>query len=59
MEEALAVVQQLGRGTVLQPYRAQRLAKDGRILEVWMTTTALVNEAGETYALATTERVAD
>jgi two-component system CheB/CheR fusion protein len=56
--EALDVVQQLARAEILAPYRAQRLAKDGRIVEVWLTATALVNNAGEIYAIATTERVA-
>jgi two-component system CheB/CheR fusion protein len=55
-KEALAVVQQLARAKVLEPYRIQRLAKDGRIVEVWLTATALVNDAGEIYAIATTER---
>jgi len=52
------VVQQLARADVLEPYRAQRLAKDGRIVEVWLTATALVKETGEMYAIATTEREA-
>jgi two-component system CheB/CheR fusion protein len=55
-EEALAMVRQLSRAEVLEPYRTQRVAKDGRIVEVWLTATALVNEAGEVYAIATTER---
>ena len=54
--QELAIVHQLGRAEVLEPYRAQRLAKDGRIVEVWLTATALVNEAGQVYATATTER---
>ena len=54
--EELALVQRLGRGDVLEPYRTQRIAKDGRIVEVWLTATALVNEAGQVYAIATTER---
>jgi two-component system CheB/CheR fusion protein len=57
-EEALAVVRQLARAEVLAPYRAQRLAKDGRIVESWLTATALVKDTGEIYALATTERAA-
>jgi two-component system CheB/CheR fusion protein len=54
--EALAVAKQLARAEVLEPYRAQRIAKDGRIVEIWLTATALVNDAGEIYAIATTER---
>jgi two-component system CheB/CheR fusion protein len=56
-EEAMAMVKQLDRAEVLKPYRTQRIAKDGRIVEVWLTATALVNEAGEAYAIATTGRV--
>ncbi len=46
-EEALAMVRQLARAEVLEPYRTQRIAKDGRIVEVWLTATALMNESGE------------
>jgi len=55
--EELAIVQRLGLAEVLEPYRAQRLAKDGRIIDVWLTATALVNESGEAYAVATNERM--
>jgi two-component system CheB/CheR fusion protein len=55
-QEALEVVKRLGRADVLEPYRMQRITKDGRMIEVWLTATALVNEAGQVYAIATTER---
>ena len=55
-EAALAEVRQHSGAVVLEPYRTQRLAKDGRIVEVLLTASALVDEAGETYAVATTER---
>jgi len=55
-EDALALVQQLARSEVLAPYRAQRVAKDGQIIDIWLTATALVNEVGKIYAVATTER---
>jgi two-component system CheB/CheR fusion protein len=54
--KALAIVKQLARAEVLEPYRLQRIAKDGRIVEVWLTATALVNETEQAYAIATTER---
>jgi two-component system CheB/CheR fusion protein len=57
-QEELAVVQRLARAEVLKPYQTQRIAKGGRIVEVWLTATALANAAGETYAIATTEREA-
>jgi two-component system CheB/CheR fusion protein len=55
-KEALAAVQKLARAEILEPYRTQRIAKGGQIVEVWLTATALVNETGEIYAVATTER---
>jgi len=54
--EALAITQKLCMAKTIEPYRTERLAKDGRIIEVWLTATALVNESGEVYAVATTER---
>jgi two-component system CheB/CheR fusion protein len=58
-EEALVTVQQLSRAAVLKPYRTQRIAKDGSVVEVWMTSTALVDETGTMYAIATTERAGE
>jgi two-component system CheB/CheR fusion protein len=55
-EEALATVQQLSRTERLKPYRTQRIAKNGAIVEVRVTATALVDKAGTIYAIATTER---
>ncbi len=56
--DALKISKQLASFQVLEPYRTQRLAKDGSVVEVWLTSTALVNEAGEIYATATTGRTA-
>jgi two-component system CheB/CheR fusion protein len=55
-EEALSVIRQLSTGKILQPYRLPRLAKDGRIVEVWLTASALVDNKGKMYAIATTEK---
>jgi two-component system CheB/CheR fusion protein len=55
-EEALARIHQLSQAEILETYRTQRIAKDGRVLEISLTSTALVNEAGKVYAIATTER---
>jgi two-component system CheB/CheR fusion protein len=54
--EELTVINQLAESQVLETYRTRRIAKDGTDVEVWMTSTALVNEAGQMYAIATTER---
>lgn len=38
------------------PYSTKRLGKDGRAVEVWLTATAMLDNAGRVYAIATTER---
>ncbi len=55
--DALERLTQLSLVKMLAPYRSQRLAKDGSVLEVWITATALRNEAAAVYAVATTERL--
>jgi two-component system CheB/CheR fusion protein len=57
--QELASVQRLGRGQVLEPYRSQRIAKDGHGIEVWVTASVLVTDSGASYAIATTEKLAE
>jgi two-component system CheB/CheR fusion protein len=53
---ALALVLQLSQAKVLQPCHTQRLTRQGEIIDISLTSTALVNEDGHMYAIATTER---
>jgi two-component system CheB/CheR fusion protein len=55
-KEVLSLVQQLSRDEVLKPHRMSRIAKDGRIIQIWLTATSLTDETGKVYAIATTER---
>ena len=55
-EQALATLSQLSRAKVLEPYRTQRLTRAGAVIEVSMVSTALLDETGQMYAIATTER---
>ena len=57
-EEALAKLKHLSQAEILQPYLTQRLNKQGEVLNVSIVSTALVNESGVVYAIATTERLA-
>jgi two-component system CheB/CheR fusion protein len=57
-EEVLKILEQHSREDGLEPCRMQRLAKEGRTMEVWVTATALVDEARNAYAIVTTERPA-
>jgi two-component system CheB/CheR fusion protein len=56
-EGALDKLAQLSRAEILEPYCTQRLTKDGRVKDVSIISTSLIDEAGEMYAIATTERV--
>ena len=55
-EQALATLRRLSEAEVLEPYRTERMSKQGEIVAVSIISTALVNDAGELYAIATTER---
>ena len=49
---------QLCHSTILEPYRTRRLTRDGPSIDVFVIATALFNESGAIYAIATTERKA-
>ena len=53
---ALDRLRQLSHAKILEPYRTQRLTKSGVPVEVSIISTALHDEAGKIYAIATTER---
>ena len=54
--DALVVLRQLSQTEILEPYRTQRMTKQGVVTAVSVISTALLNETGEIYAIATTER---
>ncbi|MDO9269285.1 MAG: chemotaxis protein CheB [Methylobacter sp.] len=56
-KKELAKIVNLGKGKIMKPYRTQRLTEKETVVEVWIMATALVNETGQMYAVATTERV--
>ncbi len=56
--DEMAILYKLTQSEVIEPYRTQRTAKNGAVLNVWVTATALQDEAGQIYAIATTEREA-
>jgi two-component system CheB/CheR fusion protein len=55
-EKAMDVIRRLSQAEVIEPYRMQRIVKGGRIVDVFLTASALVDAAGAVYAIATTER---
>ena len=54
--EADHFIDQIRSGEVAESLETQRQTKDGRILDVWLTLTALTDETGEPTTVATTER---
>ena len=54
--DILTEILEAGRSGILEPCRTRRLARDGRVVDVWMTAGALVNESGQIYATTVTER---
>ena len=55
-DKALATLRKLSQDEVLEPYRTERINKQGAVMTVSIISTALVDESGEMYAIATTER---
>ena len=54
--DALADLHRLALAGQQGPHQTQRLAQDGRTIEVWVKATALQDDDGQVYAIATTER---
>jgi two-component system CheB/CheR fusion protein len=55
--DALARIHSLSRLDIIEPFCTERITKDGAVVEIWLTASALLNEAGQMYAIATTERL--
>jgi PAS domain S-box-containing protein len=49
-------IRRLIAGEAITSFETQRVTKDGRVLDVWMTVTKLMGEAGEPIGIASTER---
>ncbi|TAN44153.1 MAG: PAS domain S-box protein [Nitrospirae bacterium] len=54
--EALKYIESIEAGETVESYETERITKDGRQLDVWMTITVLLDDAGKKVAVATTER---
>jgi two-component system, chemotaxis family, CheB/CheR fusion protein len=54
--QEIEAIRQLSQAAVLEPYPTRRLNKEGGIVDIRLTATALIDEVGEVYAIATTER---
>lgn len=50
-------LKQLSNSEILESYKTQRINKEGAIIDISITSTALIDTSGETYAIATIERI--
>ena len=48
--------QRLSKGESLPSFETQRVTRDGRTLNVWLTLTTQFNDANQPVSIATTER---
>ncbi|WP_373001945.1 CheR family methyltransferase [Sulfurimonas sp.] len=55
-DEELENIKKLSKHEIIKPYMTKRKTKSGSIVDILLISTALINEDGELYAIATTER---
>jgi two-component system CheB/CheR fusion protein len=55
-KKELSWIKQLSQKEILETYETKRFTKNGSIIDVLLTATGLINQAGEVYAMATTKR---
>ncbi len=55
-KEALELLKKIKKGDEVKSFKARRKAKDGKLLDIWLTVTILVDAEGKPVEIATTER---
>ena len=56
LKDLNALIEKIARGESIKSFKSQRKTKNGKILNVWLTGTALVDESGRPIEIAITER---
>jgi PAS domain S-box-containing protein len=56
IEEKKALVNELKNGVDTKSIETKRITKDGRVLDIWLTLTALKDDSGKPYGFTTIER---
>jgi len=54
--ELLSNIKMLKQESSLDPYNTKRITKDGVVINIWVTVTALLNKDAKIYAIARTEQ---
>jgi len=56
LDETVSFIEKLREGEEVHPFMTQHLTKDGRMIDVWITPTALTDKAGRLIGVAITTR---
>ncbi|OMH32133.1 EAL domain-containing protein [Motiliproteus sp. MSK22-1] len=56
LEDELQVLRSIAAGETVRAFESQRLTKVGKVLDVWLTFTGLLDEQGRRIAIASTEQ---
>ena len=54
--ETRSMFEAVREGRDLEPFRTERLTRDGDPMKIWLTATELVDESGRPYGISCTER---
>jgi len=54
--ELQSIIEKLNKGEPITSFKSQRKTRDGKIVEVWLTVTALKDKNGRPIEIASTER---
>jgi PAS domain S-box-containing protein len=54
--EPTGYINQIASGEITGSFETQRIAKDGKVLDIWITATILKDDSGIIDSIATTER---
>ncbi|MCJ7538482.1 MAG: hypothetical protein MUO88_02340, partial [Desulfobacterales bacterium] len=54
--EFKSVIKKIATGETVKSFKSQRKTKTGKILDIWLTGTALLDESGRSIEIAITER---
>ena len=55
-QKVKSLIEKIKRGVSVKSYKGRRKTKDGKVLDVWVTVTALKDESRQTTEVAITER---
>jgi two-component system CheB/CheR fusion protein len=55
-KKALGLIKKIKEGEDIKSFKTERKTKDGRVLDIWLTITKLVDAKGNHVQIATTER---